>query len=72
MVKKRNANCLMNGLIVLTSWNTLNYLNIITSTLHEKVLESDYNKWFGLLEFNVSFVTVTDICQPEKLIPLLP
>ena len=29
----------------------------------------------GLLEFNVSFVTVTDIsrpCQPEKLIPLLP
>ena len=29
----------------------------------------------GLLEFNVSFVTVMDIsrpCQPEKLIPLLP
>ena len=28
--------------------------------------------WFGLLEFNVSFVTVTDIlrpCQPEKLMP---
>ena len=31
--------------------------------------------WFGLLEFNVSFVTVTDIsrpCQLQKLIPLLP
>ena len=30
---------------------------------------------FGLLEFNVSFVTVTDVsrpCQPKKLIPLLP